>query len=172
MGCCFSRKMISFSEFHIQWIILLLCKFLSGFQVKDIGIFQDYKIFVGGKKTIQKIALFLQFSCYEKYHKISENCSQASNILVYRNRYSQAFLPITQTSFHQYLCRGTVRPLPIRWCSWGASPASPLSFFLCPTAQWLHCYSCHYRGLWPLTLLISISTQKYILLHKNKVNQN
>ena len=37
--------------------------------------------------------------------------------MVYRYRYSQAFLPITQTSFRQYLFWGTVRISLILWCS-------------------------------------------------------
>ena len=39
------RKASLQEKFHIQWIILLLCKFLSGFQVKTLEYFNNIKYF-------------------------------------------------------------------------------------------------------------------------------
>ena len=40
-------------KFHIQWIILLLCKFLSGFQVKTLEYFNNIKYFPQKKNNFR-----------------------------------------------------------------------------------------------------------------------
>ena len=47
------RKASLQEKFHIQWIILLLCKFLSGFQVKTLEYFNNIKYFPQKKNNFR-----------------------------------------------------------------------------------------------------------------------